>query len=85
MPRAMRVNQHQVEIGEVEGGVVVAAIPDNHVRLCFGGGQDPPVVDPGIDHHALIYQRLIFFPLLNGAVLTFKILIGGEPLNDLPA
>src|SRR5512134_1765387 len=61
---AQRIGHDDVEIGLVEGQVVVAAVPQHHVRLVFGARQDRRVIHAGVDDGAVDDVRFVFFDLL---------------------
>ena len=79
----MRVGHDDVQIGLVEGGVVVAAIPNNHIRFRFGAAQDGFVIHPRINHCPHLDVQLIFLALFDGAIVLFHVFIGGEALHSL--
>ena len=83
VPGAMRVADHDVDVGRDEGHVVVPAVPQDHVGLLLGGGQDLGVVDPGEHEVSLREVRLVLLALLNRAVVRIEILVALEPLHHL--
>ena len=83
VPGAMRVADHDVDVGRDEGHVVVPAVPQDHVGLFLCGGQDLGVIDPGEDEVPLCEVRLVLFALLDRAVVCIEILVALETLHDL--
>ena len=67
VPGSVRVDDDDVEVGLDERRVVVAAVPDDHVRLLLGAGEDRRVVDPGEDEVAFGEVRLVLLALLDRA------------------
>ena len=62
------VHHHDVQVGLQERKVVVAAVPQDEVGFCLCGREHAFVVDACEDHAAGSNVRLVFFPLLDGAV-----------------
>lgn len=81
--RTQGVGDHDVQIRAQEREVVVAAIPEDQVRLGLGGRQDPGIVDPGEQQVPGSHVRLVLFTLFQGAVGSVNVLDAGEPLNLL--
>ncbi len=67
----------------VEGEVVVAPVPQDDVDFLLGHAQDLLVVDAGEDQHALRQVGFVLFPLLDGAVGGFQVVVAGEALRRL--
>ncbi len=80
---AVGIDQGDVEVGLVERGVVVAAIPENDIGLFLGLAEDLLVVDPGIDDETVVDVGFVLLALLDGALVAVEILIGFEPLAGL--
>ena len=72
-----RVGHTDAGRGE-EREVVVAAVPDDHLRLVLGSVQDRAVVDPGVHDHALADRLLVLLALLDGRVAGVDVGQGGE-------
>jgi hypothetical protein len=79
-----RIGDGHPHVGAVERPVVVAAVPEHHVRLCRGLGQDRRVVDAGVDDGALVNVGFVLLPLLEGAGVLLEVFVGGEALDRLP-
>ena len=63
-----RVDDGDLEVGDEEGEVVVASVPDDDVALCLGLAQDLLVVDPGVHHHAHADGLLVLLPFLQAGM-----------------
>ncbi len=83
MPCPVGVKNHDLYVRVVEGGVVVSSVPDDNIGLLFCLLKNLPIVDPGINNNILSHQGFVLFPLLNRAVVLFKILIAGKTLYHL--
>ena len=83
VPRPVRVDHDDVHVRLHERGVVVAAVPDDHVRLLLGPVEDRGVVDPGEDEVALGDMRLVLLALLDCRVCGVEILVALEALHGL--
>src|SRR5208337_2755965 len=57
----------------IERGVVIPAVPQDDVPLLFRLMQDRLVIDAGIDGRSLHDVRLVFLPLLDGAVVAIEV------------
>jgi hypothetical protein len=66
-----------------EGRVVVAPVPDDHVRLLLGPLEDGAVVDPGEDDVPLREVRLVLLALLDGRIGRVEVLVALEALDGL--
>jgi len=80
---AKRIDHHDQDVGRVERGVVVAAVPDDDVGLLLGLGQDGAVIDTGVDDAALGQMRLVLLHLLDGALMLFQVADIAEALHSL--
>lgn len=78
-----RVDHHDQDVGRIERGVVVAAVPDDDVGLLLGLVQDGAVVDTSVDDAALGQMRLVLFHLLDGALVLFQVADIAEALHSL--
>ena len=83
VPRPVRVDDDEMEIGPDEGRVVVAPVPDDHVSFLLGALEDGAVVDAGEDDVPLGEMRLVLLALLDRRVGGLEILVALEPLNGL--
>ena len=77
------VDDHQVQIGANEREVVVAAVPDQHIRLRAGSSDDLRVVHAGKNHVASRQMRLVFLSLLDRAARGGEVRGGREALDSL--
>ena len=73
VPDAQRVRDDDVEVGLVERRVVVAAVPQDDVRLLLRLRQDVAVVDAGVDDRAADDVRLVLLDLLDRAVVLLEV------------
>jgi hypothetical protein len=80
---AVRVSDDNLQVRNVEGEVVVAAIPQDDVDFFFGGAQDFLVIDTGIDDHAVIDVRFVLFALFDGAFVLVQVVVVREALYFL--
>ena len=48
------IEEYDVYVRPIEGGIIVPAIPDNDVGLLFSGTENRGIVDAGVDHEALV-------------------------------
>jgi hypothetical protein len=78
-----RVDDHEVQVGPQEGEVVVAAVPDDDVRLGLRLLEDRRVVDAGEDDAAGLQVGLVLLALLVGAAGLLEIRAAGEALHPL--
>lgn len=83
--RAMRIGDHDVQIGDEEGQIVVAAIPQDDIRLVFGAGEDGGVIHAGEDHVTVIEVRLVLLALLDGGLVQVEVGVAAEALHGLLA
>ena len=83
VPRPVRVADDDVQVRLDERRVVVAAVPDDHVRLLLGPREDGGVVDPGEDEVPLGQVRLVLLALLDRAVRGVEVLVALEALHGL--
>ena len=81
----MRVGDGDPQVGLVERRVVVAAVPQDHVRLLLGLGEDRAVVDARVDDRTVADVGLVLLHLLDRAVVLRHVLQRREPLHDLLA
>jgi hypothetical protein len=79
----VRVDDDDVDVGAHERRVVVAAVPEDHVRLLFGLLEDRGIVDPGEDEVAVGQVRLVLLALLDGGVRRLEVVVALEPLHRL--
>ena len=84
VPGPVGVRHHDLQPRPVEGQVVVAAVPDDDLRLLLRLGQDGPVVHARVDHAARRDVRLVLLPLLDGAAVPVQVLHDREALDALP-
>ena len=68
MAGAQRVDDGDLEVGDEEGEVVVASVPDDNVTFCLGLAQDLLVVDPGVHHHAHADGLLVLLSFLQAGM-----------------
>ena len=68
MTGPQRVDDGDLEVGDEEGEVVVASVPDDNVTLCLGLAQDLLVVDPGVHHHAHADGLLVLLAFLHAGM-----------------
>lgn len=80
---AKRVDHHDQDVGRVERGVVVAAVPDDDVGLLLGPIENGAVVDAGVDDAALGDVRFVLLHLLDGALMFFQVADVSEALHGL--
>ncbi len=80
---AVGIDQGDVEVGFVEGGVVVAAIPEDDVGLFLGFAEDLLVVDPGINDKTVVDVGFVLLALLDRALVAVEILVVFESLAGL--
>ena len=64
MAGAVRIDEHEVEVGPDERRVVVAALPDDDVGLVLSQVEDLRVVDAGEDDVPCGDVRLVLLALL---------------------
>ncbi len=83
MAGAVRVGHDDVQVGLVERQVIVAAVPQDYIGFLLGLAQDRLVVHAGINHDPAVDVRLVFFPLLDGALVRIEIGVGREALHPL--
>ncbi len=79
----VRVGHHDLEVGPVEGQVVVAAIPEDDVGLFLGLGQDRAIVHSGIDDAARHDVGFVLLALLDRALVTVEVVHHREALHPL--
>ena len=80
-----RIDHHDLQIGLIEGHVVVAAVEQDHVGIVplLGHAHDRLVIDAGIDDVSGDDVRLVLFHLLDRAVVSLEVLDLGETLDLL--
>ena len=83
MARAQGVGDADVEVAAVERQVVVAAVPQDHVRLLLRGADDLLIVHASVDHEAVVDVRLVLLPLLDGALVLVEVGVAREALAGL--
>src|SRR6266545_2051376 len=79
----MRISDYDLQIGTIEGCVVVAAIPENDVGFFLSLAQYLFIVHTGVHDGALAKVRLVFFALLNRALMTLEVVESSEALYGL--
>ena len=79
----MRIDDDDVQGRIDERRVVVAAVPEDHIGLLFGGTQNALVVDPGEDEVSFGEVRLVLLALLDRRVGCVEVLVSLEPLDRL--
>ncbi|GBD10008.1 hypothetical protein HRbin22_02271 [Candidatus Thermoflexus japonica] len=77
------IDDHDVEIRNEEGEVVVPPVPEDEIPLLLRRPQDPLVVHPGVDGEAVRQVGFVFLPLLDRALVAIEIVQRGEPLHRL--
>ncbi len=80
---AQRVGDRDVEVGPDEGKVVVPAVPDDDVGFPLGRREDRGIVDACEHQVAERKMRLVFLPLLDGALGGIEIGQRREALHAL--
>ena len=77
------IDKNDLQVGSDERKVVIAAIPENYIRLALRGNQDAAIIDTG-EHDAARYNvRLVLLTFLDRA--CGRIQVGsGEALDGLP-
>ncbi len=83
VPRPVGINDDNLEVGTEEGQVVIAAVPDDDVGFLLGLAQDGLIIDAGEDDRATLDVRFVLLTLLDGAVGTIHIGVGGKALHGL--
>ncbi len=83
MPGPVGVGDDDLEVGLVEGEVVVAAVPEDDVGFLLGLAEDGPVVDAGVDDDAVVDVGLVLLALLDRALVLVEVGVGGEALDLL--
>ena len=68
VPRAQRVDKHNMQIRRYEGKVIVAAVPENDVSFTFGLPDDAAIIGAGVDDVADRQMRFVFFALLHRTI-----------------
>lgn len=84
MSRAVGVEKGDVQISDVEGKVVVPAVPEDDIPLPGGFLENRGVVHPGEDASALRDVGEVLLPLLDGAAGGVEIFRACEALHPLP-
>ena len=84
MSGAVRVGHGDPQIRLVERRIVIAAVPDNHVRFLLGLFQYRRVVDARVDDYAVAQVRLVLLTFLDGAVVQVEVVIRCKTLHRLP-
>ena len=72
-----------MQVGNIEGEIVVAAVPQDDVHFLFSLPEDGFVIDTGIDDDAIIDVGFVFFAFLDGAFVLVEVLVGCEALHLL--
>jgi hypothetical protein len=75
---------HDLDLGPEEGQIIIAPVPDDHVRLRLRAAQDGLVIDSGVHHRAMVDVRLVLLHLLDRAILGLHVLHAREALDLLP-
>ena len=83
MPRTVRINDHDFQIGNIERSVVVTPVPQNDIRFFLRLAENLLVIHSRIHHGPLADVRFILFAFLDGALLQVEVFHGGEPLHSL--
>jgi hypothetical protein len=83
VPGPVRVGHDDPQVGFEKRRVVVAAVPDDDVRLLLGRGEDRRVVGACVHDDAVVDVRLVFFTLLDRAVVQREVVVAREPLHGL--
>ena len=83
MTRPQRIDQDDLQIGPHEREIVVAAVPDDDVRLRLGKSEDAGVVDAGKDDIARTDVRFVLLALLDRALGGVEIAEACEALHRL--
>ena len=82
--RPVRIYNDHVQRRLDEGRVVVAAVPDDHVRFLLGEREHGRAVDAGEDDVALREMGLVLLALLDRALGRVEIRVAREALDGLP-
>ena len=77
------IDDDDLEVGFVEGEVVVAAVPEDDVGFFFGFAEDGFVVDAGVDDDPGLDVGFVLLALLDRALVLGQVVVGGEPLDFL--
>jgi hypothetical protein len=75
------IDDDDAQSRRVEREVVVAAVPDNHVRLNLRLGEDRAVVDAGVHDHPHLDGSLVLLTLLDGRVRRIDLVHRREALH----
>ena len=81
--RAVGIDHRDVQVGLVEGQVVITTVPHNHIGFLLRLAHDRLIIHPGVDHVAAHDMWFIFLPLLDGAFVAVEIGQFGEALHPL--
>ncbi len=81
----MGIYNHNVQIGSIEGQVVVPSVPNDYVSLLLCRSQDSFVIYTRVDYDPIVDVGLVLFPFLNGALVFLKVFVGSESLACLLA
>ena len=81
--RSVGVHEDDVHVGLDEGDVVVAAVPENEIGFLLGRSEDGWVVDAGVDDATPLDVGLVLLPFLDGALVPYQVVVGGETLHGL--
>ena len=71
--RPQRVGHHDLQVGLVEGEVVVAAVPEDDVGFLLGLAQDGLVIHAGVDDDAGHDMGLVLLALLDRAFVAVEV------------
>ena len=81
--RPVGIHDRDQYIGHVEGEVVVAPVPDHHVRFLLGLAEDRLVVYAGVDDPVGVDVRLVLLALLDRHFVLRQVVVGLEALHRL--
>jgi hypothetical protein len=80
---SQRIDDDDEEVRAVEREIVVAAIPQDDVRLGLGRPQDLGVVHPGVHHSTGVEVGLVLLALLDRRPVEREVLVRREALDPL--
>ena len=83
VPGAVRVSHHDLQVGHVEGEIVIPAVPQDDIHFLFSLAQDLLVIHAGVDDDPVIQVGLVFLAFLDGAFVLIQVGIIGEALDGL--
>src|SRR4030043_2353119 len=76
--RPQGIYENNLPIRPDKRKIIVASIPDNHLRLLFGHPQYLFVIHTGVDGNSHLNERLEFLSLFDGARLLLHIVHAGK-------